>query len=64
MVKYCFFKPEKRCFHNSCSIFDHVSGNISLCPLYSGNGCFSERKSKVDLGSIFSKRSKDGVGFG
>ena len=60
MVKMCRYDPDRRCFHLSCSLFDRLSGNVSVCPLFDGGDLFSPRKVCVDRGSIFSKRSKVG----
>jgi len=55
MVEFCRFYPDKRCFHSSCSIFDCVSGNIFVCPLFRGGDMFTLRKITPVHVSVFSK---------
>lgn len=55
MVK-CRYDSSKDCFHDgSCSIFDRVSGSVSVCPLFRGGDFFVERHVERSSVSVFSK---------
>ena len=49
MVKYCRFHPELRCYHSSCGVYDRLTGNVSVCPLFEGGEMFASRKVRRDL---------------
>ena len=55
MVK-CRYDSSKDCYHDGvCSIFDRVSGNVSVCPLFEGGSMFASRKVESSSVSLFSK---------
>ena len=55
-MKRCKFDSSKRCWHNSCSLFDAVSGNISVCPLFRGSDMLASRRVGFQLHGIFDKK--------
>jgi hypothetical protein len=61
LTKTCKFDSRKACLHASCSIFDPVSGSVSLCPLYRGGDFFSRRKVAPSIVvPLFCKHRKGG----
>ena len=46
-MKRCKWNSSKRCYHSSCSIFDPISGNVFVCPLFRGGDMFASRSVKV-----------------
>lgn len=59
-MKACKYHPEKRCYRSSCSVFDCVSGNVSVCPLFRGGDMFASRKVSPANVSAFSKHRHGG----
>lgn len=60
LARACKHHPDLRCFHLSCSIFDPVSGSVSVCPLFEGGDFFASRKVVHVPRSIFSKHMRKG----
>lgn len=54
-MKTCVYRPEKRCYFSSCSVFDRVTGNVGVCPNYRGGNFHLSRKVVVVRGSVFSE---------
>lgn len=62
------YRPEKRCYSSTCSVFDCSSGSISACPVHPNpRGFFMCRRavrSCLSLIQIWALRKKGGVVFG
>lgn len=49
-MKACRYFPERRCFRESCSIYDCKSGLVFVCPLHPNkSGFFTPKKVRSDL---------------
>ena len=49
VLKYCKYRPNKRCFHDSCDFLDSL-GRVRVCRFHPNPyGRFSFRKPKVVL---------------
>lgn len=62
MAKICKFDFRRFCLfpaHDSCAIFDPISG-VSVCELYRGGDCLTARKSLVVDEPVGLKRLKRG----
>jgi hypothetical protein len=57
-MKRCRYDSSKRCFHWCCGIFNRVSGNVSVCPLFRGGEMFAPRKVAPSVVSVFSKHGR------
>jgi hypothetical protein len=49
MPKMCKYRPNKRCYHDSCDFIDNM-GNVTVCPLHPDpNGYLTVRKVVVSV---------------
>jgi hypothetical protein len=56
MAKMCRYYPAKRCYHDSCSVFDCASGLVTVCGLHPyPSGFFAHKKVVRVLQPLFSK---------
>lgn len=57
-MKFCRFYSERRCYRSCCSVFDSVSGNVSVCGWFRGGEMFTRRSVAPVHRSVFSKHLK------
>lgn len=60
-MKSCKYRPEKRCYWSSCSIFDSSSGNVAVCRFHPNpSGMLKHRLVVHAPEPVFSKHLRGG----
>jgi len=65
MIKPCIYFVTCECFRSSCSVFDCVTGNVTVCEWYRGGDMSASRRVGFSRVSVFSKHvvRRKGGGF-
>ena len=57
----CKYRPDSRCYHLCCSLFDCCSGDVGVCPLHLNPfGFMMPRKVGIVLRCLWSKHLHGG----